>query len=48
VLVDDFRLFDNNYKIEIYPDKEYLIKLAKDNNLDWKISRDIFIAHQIK
>jgi hypothetical protein len=45
VLVDDFRLFDKNYKKnEIYPEKEYLIKWANDNNLNWKISRDIFIA----
>jgi len=46
VLVDDFRLFDKNYeKNEIYPGKELLINWANKNNLDWKISKDIFIAY---
>lgn len=45
VLVDDFRLFDKNYeKKELYPEKEFLINWAKKNNLNWKITRDIFIA----
>lgn len=49
VLVDDFRLFNKHLKQnELYPDKNFLINWAYENNLDWNISKDIFIAHQIK
>tara|TARA_B100001057_G_scaffold469369_1_gene529597 strand:- start:678 stop:1328 length:651 start_codon:yes stop_codon:yes gene_type:complete len=45
VLVDDVRLFSNSFKKkEVYPDKSILINWATKNNLNWKISRDIFIA----
>ena len=47
VLVDDVRLFDKNFekKDEVYPEKETLIGWADLHNLNWKISRDIFIAY---
>ena len=47
VLVDDVRLFDKNFekKDEVYPEKEILIGWADLHNLNWKISRDIFIAY---
>ena len=45
ILVDDFRLFDEKYeKKEIYPDKYFLIEWAAQNNLDWNITRDIFVV----
>tara|TARA_X000000368_G_C22910776_1_gene658445 strand:+ start:77 stop:712 length:636 start_codon:yes stop_codon:yes gene_type:complete len=45
VLIDDFRLFGkNSEKKEVYPEKKYLINWAKENNLNWEITRDIFIA----
>ena len=47
ILIDDFRLFDFSYKAkkEKYPDKSELIKWAEKNNLQWSISRDIFLIY---
>ena len=39
ILVDDYRLFGK----KPYPSKNYLKKFCKENNLKYKISRDIFI-----
>jgi len=43
ILIDDFRLFDTNNKVETYPTKDYLVNYAKENKLEWNVSRDIFI-----
>lgn len=46
VLVDDIRLFEKKNQLidGTYPDKSVLIEWAIQNRLNWKISKDIFIA----
>jgi len=43
ILIDDFRIFDIGNNVDIYPSKEVLIEYAAKNNLNWRITRDIFI-----
>jgi hypothetical protein len=50
IFVDDFRLFCNSSKsklnesdLEVYPDAEYLVRYAANNNLSWTVEHDLFI-----
>jgi hypothetical protein len=45
VCIDDIRCFDpSNPDYATYPEVDFLIEFAKDNNLKWHIEHDIFIA----
>lgn len=45
VMVDDIRCFNPNIPMYSgYPNLEYLVTWAKNNNLTWSIEQDIFIA----
>ena len=45
VLVDDFRLFGDNYDSVIsYPDKSFLVDWSVKNGFSWTVENDIFIA----
>jgi hypothetical protein len=43
ILVDDFRLFQNYDKENIYPSKFFLVDWAKKNNMNFEVEFDIFI-----
>jgi hypothetical protein len=45
VLVDDVRCFNPSHPLYAhYPNKDYLIDWARENNMVWDIEHDIFIA----
>ena len=41
ILIDDIRLFNNNF--QNYPNKNFLVDWCIKNDLDWEIEHDIFI-----
>lgn len=43
ILIDDVRLFVNHKSNNGYPDINFLVDWAKEQNLDWEIESDIFI-----
>ena len=46
ILIDDVRCFLLPNKFRDYPDINYLVEWAKENNFFWRIEHDIFIMHK--
>lgn len=43
ILIDDVRCFLLPNKFKDYPDVNYLVEWAKENNFSWRIEHDIFV-----
>jgi hypothetical protein len=48
IFIDDVRGFADKTGTGKYPTKEFLVEWANENNCDWSIEHDIFIARKIK
>jgi len=45
IMIDDFRCFDpKNVKYRDYPNRKFLVEWADENQLNWNVEFDIFIA----
>lgn len=45
ILVDDLRYFDKRFfEDNLYPPLDFLVEWCKENNFDWRIEYDIFVA----